>query len=332
MLRRLNSKRLTFFLLIAVLSSFLNAQERTPSTPRGIPSTYVGEETPDRLSVGESAQILSLQIFMILWITFLGGAVGSFLNVVAYRLPLGISLLYPPSRCPGCETPIELRDNLPVIGWVLLKGRCRNCRISIPLRYPLIEAAAALIFLLVSYLELLSGGATLPVRPPNHYTGFVWIIWFTKWDLISIYLYHICLLSYLLTTAILIYDGNPPPQKTLDPLHRCRNPGANPLAPDPSAPLVRLDPAITSGDTGRFSMVVRRSESALGRLHGVDTRKISGPVHRQPLGGSSSTIRHPPLSRNVRNLSRLAGGRFNRHSDSVPCRNLVRRSIRSLLP
>jgi len=150
---------------------------------------------------------------MILWITFLGGAVGSFLNVVAYRLPLGISLLYPPSRCPGCETPIELRDNLPVIGWVLLKGRCRNCRISIPLRYPLIEAAAALIFLLVSYLELLSGGATLPVRPPNHYTGFVWIIWFTKWDLISIYLYHISLLSYLLTTAILIYDGNPPPRK-----------------------------------------------------------------------------------------------------------------------
>jgi leader peptidase (prepilin peptidase)/N-methyltransferase len=68
---------------------------------------------------------------------------GSFLNVVAYRLPRGESLATPGSRCPTCGTPIRPYDNIPVLGWVLLRGRCRACRIAIPARYPLVEGLSA---------------------------------------------------------------------------------------------------------------------------------------------------------------------------------------------
>ncbi len=68
-----------------------------------------------------------------------GLVVGSFLNVVAYRLPLGLSLALPASYCPSCGTPIKPYDNIPVLGWLLLRGRCRSCREAISPRYPLVE-------------------------------------------------------------------------------------------------------------------------------------------------------------------------------------------------
>jgi leader peptidase (prepilin peptidase)/N-methyltransferase len=74
-----------------------------------------------------------------------GAVVGSFLNVVAYRLPKRESLVSPPSRCPGCATPIKPYDNIPVLGWLLLRGRCRGCREPISVRYPLVEALTAVL-------------------------------------------------------------------------------------------------------------------------------------------------------------------------------------------
>ena len=74
----------------------------------------------------------------------LGLAFGSFLNVVIYRLPRGESLSHPPSRCPGCGKAIRIYDNLPVLGWLLLRGRARCCKIRISARYPLIEAMGGL--------------------------------------------------------------------------------------------------------------------------------------------------------------------------------------------
>jgi leader peptidase (prepilin peptidase) / N-methyltransferase len=73
----------------------------------------------------------------------LGATVGSFLNVVAYRLPRRESLVRPGSRCPGCGTAIRPHDNLPVVGWLLLRGRCRSCRAAISPRYPIVEAITA---------------------------------------------------------------------------------------------------------------------------------------------------------------------------------------------
>jgi len=74
-----------------------------------------------------------------------GAVVGSFLNVVAYRLPRSESLVSPGSSCPGCGTPIKPYDNVPVIGWLLLRGRCRACGERISPRYLVIEALTAVL-------------------------------------------------------------------------------------------------------------------------------------------------------------------------------------------
>ena len=75
-----------------------------------------------------------------------GAVIGSFLNVVVHRLPEGVSLITPRSRCPSCRTPIAAWDNLPVLSWLLLRGRCRSCRHPISPRYPAVELATALLF------------------------------------------------------------------------------------------------------------------------------------------------------------------------------------------
>jgi leader peptidase (prepilin peptidase) / N-methyltransferase len=75
-----------------------------------------------------------------------GLCLGSFLNVVAYRLPAGRSLLTPPSACPGCGAAIRLYDNVPVLSWLMLGGRCRSCESAISPRYPLTEAVTGALF------------------------------------------------------------------------------------------------------------------------------------------------------------------------------------------
>jgi leader peptidase (prepilin peptidase) / N-methyltransferase len=73
----------------------------------------------------------------------LGAIVGSFLNVVAYRLPRHESLITPASHCPGCGTPVKPYDNIPILSFLLLRGRCRSCSTAISPRYPLVEALTA---------------------------------------------------------------------------------------------------------------------------------------------------------------------------------------------
>ncbi len=74
-----------------------------------------------------------------------GLAVGSFLNVVAARVPLRRSIVHPPSACMGCGTQIQPRDNIPLLSWALLRGRCRSCGVAIPVRYPAVELITALL-------------------------------------------------------------------------------------------------------------------------------------------------------------------------------------------
>ena len=78
----------------------------------------------------------------------LGLAIGSFLNVCIYRLPLGESVVSPPSRCPSCGRGLRWFENVPVLGYVLLGGRCRTCRVALSLMYPIVEAGTALLFVL----------------------------------------------------------------------------------------------------------------------------------------------------------------------------------------
>lgn len=80
-----------------------------------------------------------------------GSCFGSFLNVVVYRLPEGLSLIHPPSRCPKCGHRLTARENIPVFGWLFLRGKCRWCKTPIPIRYPLVETFVGLLFVAVFF-------------------------------------------------------------------------------------------------------------------------------------------------------------------------------------
>ena len=106
-----------------------------------------------------------------------GGVFGSFMNVVVYRMPRKMSLSRPGSRCPRCEHPIRWHDNVPVFGWVVLGGRCRDCHAPISARYPLVEALVAVVAGLLAWKEAvpeiaLAGG--LCGAPLRGRSGVVW--------------------------------------------------------------------------------------------------------------------------------------------------------------
>lgn len=88
-----------------------------------------------------------METLLIVYLALVGAALGSFLNVCIYRWPLGESVVRPRSRCPGCHTVIPWYDNIPVLSWLILRGRCRRCGRPISVEYPAVELAVALIWL-----------------------------------------------------------------------------------------------------------------------------------------------------------------------------------------
>jgi leader peptidase (prepilin peptidase) / N-methyltransferase len=130
------------------------------------------------------------------WLFALGACVGSFMNVVIYRLPAGQSLLHPASRCPACETPIRAFDNVPIFGWLWLRGRCRQCRAAISARYPLVELLVALVFVVLAWYEPLALGDNLPAGQSKLSAGDLW----------GRYAYHLFLLCSLICAAFTEYD------------------------------------------------------------------------------------------------------------------------------
>lgn len=87
-----------------------------------------------------------MEISLIILFFILGLSVGSFLNVCAYRIPRRESIAYPPSHCPSCGNPIKQLDNIPLLSYILLKGRCRSCGDKISLKYPVIELLTGLLW------------------------------------------------------------------------------------------------------------------------------------------------------------------------------------------
>ena len=85
--------------------------------------------------------------WVVVYVTVVGLLVGSFLNVVVYRVPLGLSVVTPRSACPQCHAPIGALDNVPVLSWLLLRGKCRHCRHPISPRYPLVELGNGVLWL-----------------------------------------------------------------------------------------------------------------------------------------------------------------------------------------
>lgn len=159
------------------------------------------------MTFSESVRLRTTEAFTAVLFFVFGATVGSFLNVVVYRTPRGDSLIWRRSACPKCGSRIAGRDNVPVLGWIWLQGKCRSCQLPISVRYPLVEASVGGLFLIFYFVELLSGGKNLPVRIPNHFTGVVWIIFYTKWDLIGLYLFHSLLMVSLLAWSLIRFDG-----------------------------------------------------------------------------------------------------------------------------
>ena len=165
----------------------------------------------DRLTLSENMLFKLVESVTGIWFLVAGTVVGSFLNVVIHRVPRGLSVIAQPSHCPACRTRIPAADNVPLVGWLRLNGRCRNCDVAIAVRYPLIEGVVGTVFLLLFFVELISGGTNLPVRNPNFYAGVQWILFYTKWDLVGLYAYHCVLLCILFSWAMILRDGHKVP-------------------------------------------------------------------------------------------------------------------------
>ncbi|MEE9543036.1 MAG: prepilin peptidase [Thermodesulfobacteriota bacterium] len=89
------------------------------------------------------------ELFVEIFVFIIAAVIGSFLNVCILRIPLGASIVYPPSSCPSCKAKIRGYDNIPILSYLILRGACRNCKESISIRYPFIEALSAVLALLL---------------------------------------------------------------------------------------------------------------------------------------------------------------------------------------
>ncbi|MFO0820306.1 MAG: prepilin peptidase [Pirellulales bacterium] len=148
---------------------------------------------------------------LVLWLLAVGGCFGSFMNVVIYRLPAGLSVMRPPSRCPYCLNRIRGRDNIPVISWLVLRGRCRDCGTSVSKRYPVIEAVVAFSCVALALTEVFPGGEGLPnaVRTDLHDN---------PWQLWTMFSGHVLLLCTLFCATMIQYDDHPVPWRLFLPL------------------------------------------------------------------------------------------------------------------
>ncbi len=143
----------------------------------------------------------------------LGAVIGSFLNVLVYRLPEGMSLVSPASHCPKCGHPIRPYDNIPILGWLILHGRCRDCQESISARYPIVELVTALLFVAVAVAEqnalsaaaahsesstrmLAAEHAPVELPPPDYFRGA------------GRFFYRAFLVSGLWAALLIQLDGN----------------------------------------------------------------------------------------------------------------------------
>jgi leader peptidase (prepilin peptidase)/N-methyltransferase len=167
-----------------------------------------GPEFHWSLSPEDRARLILLRVFAATYIFALGAVLGSFLNVVIYRMPRGMNIVRPRSRCPACATPLALKDNIPVLSWLLLRGKCRICGGPISARYPLVEAAVGSLFLLLAWLEVRLGGINLPNWTPTPLDELTILSWHLPWGNVLMAAFHAWLLVTLLVMTLIQHDGH----------------------------------------------------------------------------------------------------------------------------
>ncbi len=146
----------------------------------------------------------SIDALIVLWCIWVGSSIGSFLNVVAWRMPRGESI-NGRSRCPRCHVQLRARDNFPVLGWLALGGRCRTCRLPISARYPIVEAAVGLTLTSVALAELYR--LNLPHQQTVWRGGPLWSPIITTTVLVTL-LYHTIGIAISWAFGLIRMDGN----------------------------------------------------------------------------------------------------------------------------
>jgi len=178
--------------------------------PVDIASLFAAADLRDPLIPLWAMELLASGFFYV-WLFCLGATVGSFLNVVIYRLPRKKNLAHPGSYCPRCGHPIRLSDNIPILSWLWLGGRCRDCRGAISPRYFAVELTVASTFVLVLAAEhfLPPGSLGFPTR--RRLTPLdTWPFW-------SMYLMHLVLVTTLIAAILIRADGFPVPVRLYFP-------------------------------------------------------------------------------------------------------------------
>ncbi|MCC9605327.1 prepilin peptidase [Blastopirellula sp. JC732] len=207
-LRRIVGAALLLFVAILIAWPAIEFLVRSSAPTR--PS-----EAMDRLERLSTLRDWMMNVFGYGWFFAVGAVIGSYLNVVVWRLPRGKSVVDKPSACPFCCTKIRALDNVPVLGWINLEGKCRACRLPISSRYPLVEAAMGMIFVALLIAELLSGGSNLPGGELTSGRGFAGVVFEARWPIIRLYAYHAAFFCWLLPWALIAWDRQRIPKSTV---------------------------------------------------------------------------------------------------------------------
>ncbi len=133
--------------------------------------------------------------FWLISVAIYGGCIGSFLNVVIYRLPEGKSLVSPGSRCPSCGHELAWYDNVPVLAWLWLRGKCRSCKAPISIQYPIVEALTALMFMGLFWAYYMQPFGVSPLRPQFFHQGLS-----QTWPVLIV---HLVLLAGLFAATVI---------------------------------------------------------------------------------------------------------------------------------
>lgn len=148
----------------------------------------------------------AIDVLVIGWFFFIGSSIGSFLNVVAWRMPRGCSIRGR-SHCPFCDTELGWRENWPVFGWFVLGGRCKTCRLPISSRYPIVEAAVASTVVLIAWSGLYRAVPPLPFWPQRSiYVTPLWTPILSP-DSLAVIFYHVAAIGCLWALALVRFDS-----------------------------------------------------------------------------------------------------------------------------
>ncbi len=162
----------------------------------------------ETLDATESALIIAMKIATALFFLAVGSSIGSFVNVLAYRMPIGKSVVFNPSACPRCNSKIKLWHNIPIFGWLMLRGRCYVCKLPISSRYPLVELWFGFFFVLLFYVELATGTFNIPETRDYFTRTISTVVWGLDKESFGLYSFHCFLMCTLSTWTLFKLDRN----------------------------------------------------------------------------------------------------------------------------